>query len=59
VCAKADIALVGLHIMIKTHYRPQWLWSTFEQVDNVPPAVRQQFGVRLCVAGVLRARPET
>ena len=24
--------------MIKTHYRPQWLWSTFEHVDNVPPA---------------------
>ncbi len=38
VCSKSDVALVGLHIMIKTHYRPQWLWSTFEQVDNVPPA---------------------
>ncbi|MBV9287391.1 MAG: hypothetical protein JO288_06145 [Hyphomicrobiales bacterium] len=38
VCAKADVALVGLHIMIKTLYRPQWLWSTFEHVDNVPPA---------------------
>jgi len=37
-CAKADVALVGLHIMIKTLYRPQWLWSTFEHVDNVPPA---------------------
>ena len=38
VCAKADLGLVGFHIMIKTRYRPQWLWSTFEQVDNVPPA---------------------
>jgi hypothetical protein len=38
VCSKADVALVGLHIMIKTLYRPQWLWSTFEHVDNVPPA---------------------
>ncbi len=38
VCAKSDIALVGFHIMIKTRYRPQWLWSTFEHVDNVPPA---------------------
>jgi hypothetical protein len=37
VCGKADVALVGLHIMIKTLYRPQWLWSTFEHVDNVPP----------------------
>jgi hypothetical protein len=36
-CAKRDVALVGLHIAIKTKYRPQWLWSTFEHVDNVPP----------------------
>ncbi len=28
----------GFHIMVKTRYRPQWLWSTFEHVDNVPPA---------------------
>ena len=38
VCSKNDVALVGFHIMIKTRYRPQWLWSTFEHVDNVPPA---------------------
>ena len=37
VCSKADVALVGMHIAIKTRYRPQWLWSTFEHVDNVPP----------------------
>ncbi len=37
VCSNSDIALVGLHIAIKTRYRPQWLWSTFEHVDNVPP----------------------
>jgi hypothetical protein len=37
VCSKSDIALVGFHIAIKTKYRPQWLWSTFEHVDNVPP----------------------
>ena len=37
VCSKNDIALVGLHIVIKTKYRPQGLWSTFEHVDNVPP----------------------
>ncbi|MGA8715571.1 MAG: hypothetical protein WB647_21475 [Roseiarcus sp.] len=37
-CSKSDIGLVGFHIMIKTRYRPQWLWSTFEHVDNVPPA---------------------
>ena len=38
VCVPHDIALVGLHIVIKTTYRPQWIWSSFEQVDNVPPA---------------------
>ncbi len=38
VCSRSDVALVGLHIMIRTRYRPQWLWSTFEHVDNVPPA---------------------
>jgi hypothetical protein len=36
-CSKNDVALVGLHIVIKTKYRPQGLWSTFEHVDNVPP----------------------
>ncbi len=38
VCAERDVALVGLHIAIKTASRPQWIWSTFDQVDNVPPA---------------------
>lgn len=37
VCARHDIALVGFHIVVKTTYRPQWLWSSFEHVDNVPP----------------------
>lgn len=31
------VGLVGLHIVQKTSSRPQWIWSTFEQVDNVPP----------------------
>lgn len=37
VCTKSDIALVGLHLVIRTPHRPQGLWSTFEHVDNVPP----------------------
>jgi hypothetical protein len=37
VCSKSDVALVGLHVVIRTKYRPQGVWSTFEQVDNVPP----------------------
>jgi hypothetical protein len=35
-CRKATVGLVGLHIVNKTLSRPQWIWSTFEHVDNVP-----------------------
>ena len=33
-----QVGLVGLHIVQKTPSRPQWIWSSFEHVDNVPPA---------------------
>jgi hypothetical protein len=35
-CINATLGLVGLHIAHKTGTRPQWIWSTFEQIDNVP-----------------------
>jgi hypothetical protein len=35
-CRMADVGLVGLHIVYKSPSRPQWIWSTFEHVDNVP-----------------------
>lgn len=31
----AKMGLVGMHIMQKTELVPQWVWSTFEHVDNV------------------------
>jgi hypothetical protein len=34
-CALRTLGLVGFHIAHKTNSAPQWLWSTFEQVDNV------------------------
>jgi hypothetical protein len=34
-CEPKSMALVGMHIVQKTSTRPQWIWSTFEQVDNV------------------------
>jgi hypothetical protein len=37
VCNKVTVGLVGLHIVQKTPSRQQWIWSTFEHVDNVPP----------------------
>ncbi|SIT34570.1 hypothetical protein SAMN05421788_11741 [Filimonas lacunae] len=33
---EALVGLVGLHIGTKTEVSPQWIWSTFEHVDNVP-----------------------
>jgi hypothetical protein len=35
-CKLARVGLVGFHIAAKTFWAPQWIWSTFEQVDNVP-----------------------
>jgi hypothetical protein len=37
-CSSETVGLVGLHIIQKTPSRPQWIWSSFEHVDNVPPA---------------------
>ena len=36
VCTKSDVALVGMHIVIRTERRPQGVWATFEHIDNVP-----------------------
>jgi len=36
-CRKATMGLVGLHIAHKVSPFREWVWSTFEQVDNVPP----------------------
>lgn len=36
-CAQTPMGLVGFHIAQKTKDFPQWIWSSFEQVDNVPP----------------------
>jgi hypothetical protein len=41
ICSQKLVGLVGLHIVHKTPSRPQWIWSTFEQVDNVQEAGAQ------------------
>lgn len=43
-CARRTVGLVGLHIIQKTASRPQWIWSSFEQIDSVPPS---RFGERV------------
>lgn len=35
-CELERVGLVGLHISHKTAIAPQWIWSTFEHVDNAP-----------------------
>ena len=30
------VGLVGLHLTLKTENSPQWIWATYEQVDNAP-----------------------
>ena len=37
-CSPITVGLIGLHIAQKTPSRPQWIWSSFEQKDTVPPA---------------------
>lgn len=33
------LGLVGLHLTIKAVGFPQWIWATFEHVDNVPDSI--------------------
>jgi hypothetical protein len=58
----AQIGLVGLHIIHKLDNQPNWLWATFEHVDNAPDAAEVQdagsprdasysFYSRSCTAG--------
>jgi hypothetical protein len=35
-CEPQKVGLVGFHIVQKLQDFPEWIWSTFEQVDNVP-----------------------
>lgn len=42
VCAQnVLVGLVGLHIVRKTAQHPEWVWSSFEHVDNVPNATSE------------------
>ncbi|NET00508.1 MAG: hypothetical protein F6K61_08005 [Sphaerospermopsis sp. SIO1G1] len=34
-CEEKKMGLVGMHIAQKTKSSPQWVWATFEQVDNI------------------------
>ncbi len=38
-CTQTKMGMVGFHIAQKTSLFTEWIWSSFEQVDNVPPKV--------------------
>lgn len=42
-CSPQKAGLVGLHIVQKLADFPEWIWSTFEQVDNVPGSASGPF----------------
>jgi hypothetical protein len=47
-CKLQKMGLVGLHLVQKTPLRPQWVWSSFEHIDNVPepdttPSIGRRF----------------
>jgi hypothetical protein len=35
-CVAVTVALVGMHVVTKTPLHPEWIWATFEHVDNAP-----------------------
>ena len=35
-CLEKTLGLIGFHVVHKTVTRPQWIWTSFEHVDNVP-----------------------
>lgn len=37
-CEPLTMGLVGLHVVAKTFWAPQWIWATFEHRDNAPMA---------------------
>jgi hypothetical protein len=57
-CSPTTVGLVGLHVVQKTPSRPQWSWSTYEHVDNVPPADETGPGTFLFHDGGTAEMPE-
>ncbi len=63
-CCQRQMGLVGFHIAHKVNGRPQWVWSTFEQVDNAPiqgatpdPKAHYSWNDPNCVGCVENANP--
>jgi hypothetical protein len=37
-CVEKKLGLIGFHVGHKTKFAPQWVWTSFEHVSNVPTA---------------------
>ena len=35
-CVEKKLGLIGFHVGHKTRFAPQWVWTSFEHVSNVP-----------------------
>ena len=73
ICAPVTLGLVAMHIIQKNPLTnnsllPEWFWSTFEQVDNAPPAAAacnpaqpstcSLLGKTACPAALYRGAPQ-
>jgi len=61
---RVTVGLVGMHIAHKTASSPQWIWSTFEQVDNLAvdavahPKLRASFNDPGCAICAVDQQPQ-
>lgn len=46
---KKDLGMIGFHISQKTPTGKQWVWSTFEQIDNLTENVVEKDGKRVLI----------
>lgn len=56
-CRKQRMGLVGFHITTKTAFAPQWVWSTFEQINNVPGSASGSFSFNNASCSVTNCPP--
>jgi hypothetical protein len=55
-CGLTTVGLVGMHIVQKTPTRPQWIWSSFEHIDNVAQSAPPNVGPITFNNGDMRSR---
>jgi hypothetical protein len=55
-CVMKKLGLIGFHVGHKTTGAPQWIWSTFEHVNNVPEQADVNAGKALGPYSLFNAR---